>query len=193
MNLRQTIDADLYRYTGGIALRDWLHVWRYEPGFKLTMLLRLCGCLHKTTLRGFGLYYVLRFWFNRLSLKLHIGIDPFMPLGDGFCIGHPFMIIINRRCRIGRNCTMAHDVTLGSTSRGDKAGCPTLGDNVFIGPGAKIIGAITIGNNVAIGANAVVTKDVPDNAVVAGVPARVLSMNGSAGYVTNVIEGKTTT
>lgn len=58
----------------------------------------------------------------------------------------------------------------------------------YIGPGAKIIGAVTIGNNVAIGANAVVTHNVPDNAVVAGVPAKILSMNGADGYVNRKYE-----
>jgi serine O-acetyltransferase len=60
---------------------------------------------------------------------------------------------------------------------------PVIGDNVYIGPGAKIIGRVNMGSGVAIGANAVVTKDVPDNAVVVGVPAKVISYNGSKGYI----------
>ena len=68
-------------------------------------------------------------------------------------------------------------------NRGKKKGYPQLGDNVYIGPGAKIIGAIRIGNNVAIGANCVVTKDIPDNAVVVGIPGKVISNQGSVGYV----------
>jgi len=60
---------------------------------------------------------------------------------------------------------------------------PEIGDNVYIGPGAKIIGNIKIGNNAAIGANCVVTKDVPENGVVVGVPGRVISFEGSAGYI----------
>jgi len=58
---------------------------------------------------------------------------------------------------------------------------------VYIGPGAKVIGAITVGNNVVIGANAVVSRDIPDNAVVAGVPAEIISMKGSVGYIRNKI------
>ncbi len=60
---------------------------------------------------------------------------------------------------------------------------PVIGDNVYIGSGAKIIGSVNVGNNVAIGANAVLTKDVPDNAVVVGVPAKVISYKGSMGYI----------
>jgi serine O-acetyltransferase len=62
-------------------------------------------------------------------------------------------------------------------------GCPKIGDRVFIGPGAKIFGAITIGNDVAIGANAVVTKNLPDEAVAVGIPAKVVNLNGSKDYI----------
>jgi len=84
---------------------------------------------------------------------------------------------------IGKNCNISHQVTLGIANRGTHKGVPIIGDNVYIGPGAKIIGDINIGNNVAIGANCVVTKDVPDNAVVVGVPGKVISYEGSMGYV----------
>ena len=64
-------------------------------------------------------------------------------------------------------------------------GFPELGDNVYIGPGAKVIGNVKIGNNVAIGANAVVTKSFPDDSVVVGIPARLISTKGSVGYCIN--------
>ena len=94
------------------------------------------------------------------------------------------------RAKIGKNCNISQGVTIGQSNRGKRAGVPVIGDSVFIGPGAKIFGAITIGNNVAIGANAVVTSDVPDNAVVAGIPARILSLLGSAGYVQHIYDPK---
>ena len=72
---------------------------------------------------------------------------------------------------------------VGQANRGGNKGYPTIGDNVYIGPGAKIVGAVKVGNNVAIGANCVVTKDVPDNAVVVGVPGKIISYTGSEGYV----------
>lgn len=68
--------------------------------------------------------------------------------------------------------------TIGSQRGGRKGGIPTIGDNVVVCAGAKVIGNIKIGNNVMIGANAVVVDDVPDNAVVAGVPAKIINMNG---------------
>lgn len=91
------------------------------------------------------------------------------PLGEGVRLPHPFGIIINRTASIGRNVTIFHQVTIGvNEHHGRPDVAPTIGDNVFIGAGAKIIGPITVGNNVRIGANAVVTKDVPDNATVVG-------------------------
>lgn len=91
--------------------------------------------------------------------------------------------MINGKSIIGNNCNISQGVTLGVANRGKYEGCPKLGDNIFIGPGAKILGAVTIGNNVAIGANCVVIKDIPDNSVVVGIPGRVISQEGSLGYV----------
>ena len=68
-------------------------------------------------------------------------------------------------------------------NRGVRKGYPVIGDNVYIGPGAKVIGNVYVGNNVAIGANCVVTKNVPDNSVVVGIPGNVISSKGSTGYV----------
>lgn len=74
-------------------------------------------------------------------------------------------------------------MTIGVNGRGEKSGVSKVGDRVFIGPGARLFGAIKIGNDVAIGANSVVTKDVPDRAVVMGVPAKIINFNGSQEYV----------
>ena len=71
-----------------------------------------------------------------------------------------------------------HQVTIGSSRGGNRAGYPTIGNNVFIGCGAKILGKVSIGNNVIIGANSVVTKDIPDNAIAVGVPAHIISYDG---------------
>lgn len=126
-------------------------------------------------------------FLHRISYKTGIQIQPKTQIGKGFYLGHYVGVIINPRTVIGKNVNLSQYVTIGQSNRGDRKGTAIIGDNVYIGPGSKIVGAITIGNNVAIGANAVVTKDVPDNAVVAGVPAKILSMNGSEGYVNRKI------
>ena len=98
-------------------------------------------------------------------------------------MGHIFSIVVSPKAVIGKNVNLSQGVTIGFASRGDRKGYPIVGDNVYIGPGAVIIGNISVGNNVAIGANCVVTKDVPDSAVVVGIPAKVISHNGSQDYV----------
>jgi serine O-acetyltransferase len=118
-----------------------------------------------------------------LTYKLGISISPLTEIGSGFYIGHFGGIVINEKSVIGKNCNISQGVTLGQANRGKNKGYPTLGDNIYIGPGAKIVGAVTIGNNVAIGANCVVTRDIPDNSVVVGIPGKVISQRGSTGYV----------
>ena len=88
----------------------------------------------------------------------------------------------------GRNCNLSHQVTIGVSRRGARAGVPTIGDNVYIGPGAKIFGALSIGENAAVGANCVVTRDVPASGVVVGIPGQVISYEGSTGYINNKYE-----
>ncbi len=90
--------------------------------------------------------------------------------GPGFVVLHSTGIVINGRVRGGRNVFLEHGVTIGE----EKRGVPTLGDDVFVGAGAKIFGGLKIGNGVRIGANAVVLTDIPDGATAVGIPARVV-------------------
>ncbi len=87
-----------------------------------------------------------------------------------FVILHSVGIVINSKVRGGEHIILESGVVIGE----EKRGCPVLGSNIFIGSGAKIFGPITIGSNVTIGANAVVNKSVPDNVVVAGIPAKII-------------------
>jgi serine O-acetyltransferase len=96
-------------------------------------------------------------------------------IGRRLCIEHHGCIVIHGASVIGDDCLIRHGVTLGNTGFNDPFGAPRVGDRVQIGAGAKILGRISVGNDVIIGANAVVIRDVPDNAVMGGVPARSLS------------------
>lgn len=181
--LRFLIHADLYRYTGGVTPGRFLKNVLVNPGFKYTMWMRICAyCRAHAPLR----YTLLPFThliFAHYMYKYGIALPYETQVGSGLQIGHFGGIVVNEQCTIGKNCNLSHGVTIGRANRGRKAGVPTIGDNVFIGPGARILGKITIGNHAAVGANCVVTDDVPDHGVVAGIPGRVISMEGSEGYI----------
>lgn len=123
--------------------------------------------------------------FYQLFVEITTGIElpPNVDIGPGFYIGHFGCIYIGGPTKIGKFCNISQENTIGVAGRGEKRGIPELGDFVYVAPGAKIIGKIKIGNHVAIGANAVVTKDVPDNAVVVGVPSQVLNYNSSRDFI----------
>jgi len=110
---------------------------------------------------------------HRFAVKLGLSI-PKNVFGPGLCIVHHGTIVVSPLAKIGENCRI-HP----STSIGYFNGAPTIGDNVYIGPGAKIFGQISIGDNVAIGANAVVNRDFPDNVTVGGIPAKIISKKSS--------------
>ncbi len=104
-------------------------------------------------------------------------------IGKGLYIGHFGSIIVSQKAVIGEYCNISHENTIGQAGRGGKQYAPVIGDRVYIGPGAKLFGKIRIGNDVAVGANAVVSKDVPDNAVVIGNPSKIISYDGSGDFV----------
>jgi len=109
------------------------------------------------------------------SLAIRLGFSiPKNVFSAGLCLVHYGTIVVSPKAQIGENCRI-HP----STSIGDYNGAPTIGNNVYIGPGAKLFGKITIGNNVTIGANAVVNRDIPDNVTVGGIPAKIISTKSS--------------
>ena len=119
----------------------------------------------------------LKYKYKKKSIKYGFSI-PINTFGPGVIIKHRGVIVINNNCHIGENCIINVDVNIG-TNMGKANEAPTIGNNVFIGPGAKLFGKITIGNNVAIGANSVVNKTVPPNCTVAGVPFRIVNNKGT--------------
>ena len=174
-----SIKEDLFRHVGDYSFKKFLRGYFLIPGFRYMVWIRLSKYYKNNKIAFFFIKLVLR----KLSYKFGIQIPSATQIGRGFYIGHFNEIIVNGSAIIGDNVNISQGVTIGQVNRGLKKGAPIIGNEVYIGPGAKIIGKIVIGNNVAIGANAVVTSDIPENSVAAGVPARVISDKGSEGYV----------
>lgn len=177
--LKQLIKSDLTRYGKGITWKSFFKVYFLIPGFRVSFWFRVASHYRHNPLY----WFILRHYHYKFGIELPRGTK----VSEGLYIGHFGGVIISPTTEIGKNCNISQGVTIGVAGRGENRGVPIIGDCVYIGPGAKIIGKIFIGNNVAIGANAVVTKDVQDNAVVAGVPAATISMEGSFNFISNKI------
>lgn len=122
-------------------------------------------------------YYWYRLLFHKYSVKLGFSI-PLNVFGPGLSIAHYGTIVVNPAAVIGKNCRIQEGVNIGATNGSELA--PNIGDNVFIGTGAKIIGNVTVADDVAIGANAVVVKSILEKGVTyGGVPAKKISSNNS--------------
>lgn len=114
-------------------------------------------------------------WARR---KTGIEIHPGATIGKGLFIDHGMGVVIGETAVIGDNCLLYQGVTLGGTGKDKGKRHPTLGDNVLVGAGAKVLGPFTVGSNVKIAANAVVLNAIPDNCTAVGVPAHIVKMNG---------------
>lgn len=126
-------------------------------------------------------YYLALIKHYTFSRKWGIQIPAGTKIGYGFYIGHGVGIVINGGTVIGNNCNVSQFLSIGTTKKTPA----TIGDNVYIGPNVCIVEDVKIGNNVTIGAGAVVTKDIPDNATAAGVPAKVISYKDNSRLVHN--------
>lgn len=179
MKLKKIISLDFSVYNKEINNKQKLFVKflfyvLFKPEFKVIFWMRLASYYRNKSVIYKPLYLV-SFLFhlhykNKYGIELPVGLK----VGVPFRIAHIPGIIINPSATIGDNVIIMQNVTIGST-RGK--GVPTLGNNILICAGAKIVGDVKIGDNVVIGANAVVVNDIPKNSVVVGVPARVVNSN----------------
>ncbi len=152
------------------AARSWIEVALLYPGLHAIWGYRLA---HLLWIHNFKL---LGRWISQLFRSLTgIEIHPGARIGPRFFIDHGMGVVIGETAEVGANVTLYHQVTLGGTSLEKGKRHPTLHDNVVVGTGAKILGAIEIGENSRIGANAVVVRPVPANSVVVGVPGQIIA------------------
>jgi serine O-acetyltransferase len=133
----------------------------------------------------YWLYPIARVMLRRYKFKHGISIPFRTQIGSGLYIGHFGGIVVTAGSVIGRNCNLYPGASLLAGGRGKNLEVPTIGDNTFVGPGAKVIGGVRIGNNVLIAANSVVVRDIPDKAVVFGSHGGIISYEGSIHNILN--------
>lgn len=172
------VKSDLYRQNGRVSFLLFLKDIMFRKAFKFVFWMRVA----KYYDNNFILRLLPKLIFIYYKRIYATDIDYRAEIGPAFSMYHVFATVWGAETKIGSNVTILHSVTLGR--KGGKF--PTILNNVYIGPGACILGDITIGNNVVIGANAVVTKSIPDNAVVLGCPSIIKSYNGSFSSLDNI-------
>jgi len=156
------------------AARNWLEVLLCYPGLQVLVFHRFSHWLY-----NLGLPVIPRILSHFARFLTGIEIHPGATIGKGVFIDHGMGVVIGETAILGNYCLIYQGVTLGGTGKESGKRHPTLGENVVVGTGAKVLGNILIGNNVRIGAGSVVLRDVPSDATVVGIPGRVVYRGGA--------------
>ncbi|TAE60691.1 MAG: serine O-acetyltransferase [Nostocales cyanobacterium] len=155
------------------AARNWLEVLFCYPGLQALMFHRVAHGL-----RAIGIPFIPRFISHIARFLTGIEIHPGAVIGEGVFIDHGMGVVIGETAIIGDYALIYQGVTLGGTGKESGKRHPTIGENVVVGAGAKVLGNIQIGNNVRIGAGSVVLRDVPSDCTVVGIPGRIVYRSG---------------
>lgn len=182
--MNELIKKDLYRYSelsGTIGFLRGLQI----PGFRYTYFLRKAAISSNRSL--FGIFY--RLMLRRYIYKYGIQIPVETKIGAGFYIGHFGNIIINEHAVLGKNCNISQGVTIGQANRGKLKGAPMIGNEVWIGANAVIVGNVKIGDDVLIAPNSFVNFDVPSNSMVISNRCEIKKRtNPTEGYINNKVD-----
>jgi serine O-acetyltransferase len=155
------------------AARNWLEVLVCYPGLQALLLYRFAHWLYML-----GVPFIPRFISHLARFLTGIEIHPGAQIGRGVFIDHGMGVVVGETAIVGDYALIYQGVTLGGTGKESGKRHPTLGENVVVGAGAKVLGNLQIGNNVRIGAGSVVLRDVPSDCTVVGVPGRVVFRSG---------------
>lgn len=178
------IQKDFYRESG-----KWLstfEIWKkcINPNLHYLYIFRKAQKYQKKA----GLSIFWKLVLRHYQIKYGFQIYPETQIGEGLYLGHWGALVINPKAKIGKNCNIAQGVTIGQQNRGKNEGYPVIGDEVWIGPNAVIVGSVNIGNNVLIAPNAYVNFDVPENSMVMGNPGKIYpSESATNGYINNKV------
>ncbi len=170
--LIQIIKADASRFVGGknVNLFTITRLYFRFPTLAIIILLRIIQHVHNRAMS-----FPFKYLYFRKRMKTGIQIPLSVKIGKGCLFCHFSCIVFAEGVKVGDFCSIHQGVTIGRSFSGGKKGVPTIGNHVILFPGSKVIGNVHIGNNVIVGTNAVVLDDVPDNSVVAGIPAHIVS------------------
>ena len=155
------------------AARSALEIFFLYPGFKAIRLHRRANWFYRH-----GMFFIARWISQWASRKTGVEIHPAVKIGKRFFIDHGTGVVIGETAVIGDDVTIYQGVTLGGTGKDTGKRHPTIGNNVMIGAGAKVLGPLIIGDNSRIAAGAVVLSDIPSNSTAVGVPAKVVRRDG---------------
>ena len=184
--LTAAIASDLYRYRGRANRSDLISAFIYEPGFRYMFYLRKAAYYRQRRI-----LFLIPLIYNRLMLKHYrhyygFQLYPSTRVGRGLYLGHFGTIIVNSNAVLGDNVNLAPGVVIGQANRGKRKGIPTIGNRVWIGANAVLVGNIRVGDDALIGPGAYVNFDVPERAVVIGNPGSIVSYSGAEDYVCNL-------
>lgn len=152
------------------AARNKIEVFLLYPSVHAVIYYRIANTLYKKKL-----FFLARVISQFARFLTGIEIHPGATIGKGFFVDHGMGVVIGETAEVGDNVTIYHGVTLGGTGKDKGKRHPTIGNNVVIGSGAKVLGPIIIGDNCRIGANSVVLKDVPSSSTVVGIPGKIVT------------------
>lgn len=165
---------------------SWINFIKYaivNKSMRLSVWFRIASTLRYKATKSFlyvPLWVICECIYRFFALLAGVDVSTKATIGGGILFSHTFGIVISHSAVVGENLRLYQGVTIGATRDGEAGNrSPIIGNNVTIAAGAKVIGGITIGDNVMIGANAVVNRNVPSGAVVAGIPATIISMKGT--------------
>ncbi len=184
MTLYELIQSDYNKYKKYGA--NFFVILFFTQGFWATCQYRFANYVfRKVKLQPFRLIFkcILFLWQKFIEITCGISIPASVEIGHSFYIGHFGGIIFNKDAVIGDNCNVAQNVTIGVSGLGEKRGVPIIGNNVYIAANSVIAGKIVIEDDVLIGACSLVSSDVKAGSTAIGVPALVVSQNGSKGYI----------
>ena len=170
----ETLKSDLNAYMErDPAARSRFEIYFLYSGFKAVRAYRRANWFYRHNMK-----FIARWISQNARRRTGVEIHPGATIGSGLVIDHGMGVVIGETTEIGNDCTIYQNVTLGGTGKDHGKRHPTLGNNVLVGTGAKVLGPFKVGDNARIAAGAVVLSEVPENATAVGVPARVTRING---------------